>query len=226
VSTDPPRREDAPVARVRPRRFARAVEWSAELHADHVRKAGGSPYLAHPLGVAALVLEHDGTEAEAIAALLHDAIEDAGVELDEVRERFGAAVARIVEGCTDVPVRARKGKRRRSHDRTAATWWKRKRRSVRHLADPSTSESVLRVKAADLLWNARSLTSALRRHGPETWAAFHAGATDQLWYYRSSSNVVSRRLPGRLADELRVAVGELERVAAWWFDVGDPQDGA
>jgi (p)ppGpp synthase/HD superfamily hydrolase len=175
--------------------------------------------------VAALVLDHGGTEAEAIAALLHDAVEDAGVDIDEVRDRFGATVARIVEGCTDVPVRSGRGRRRRVHDRGAATWWKRRRRSLRHLADPSTSESVVRVKAADLLWNVRSITAELRRRGPEVWAEFHAGAADQLWYHRSMSNVVSRRLPGRLADELRAAVGELERVAGWWFDVGDPQEG-
>ena len=223
MSADPPWRY-VPPPRVRPRRFARAVAWSAELTAGHV-SGDGAPVLARPLGVAALVLEHGGTEAEAIAALLHDAIEDAGIELDEVRERFGATVARVVEGCAVPP--PRKGKRRRSRaDAATNSWWKHVRRRVRHLADASTSESVLRVTAADLLWRARSLTSELRRHGPETWAMLHAGATDQLWYYRSSSNIVSRRLPGRLADELRVAVGELERVAAWWFDVGDPQDGA
>jgi (p)ppGpp synthase/HD superfamily hydrolase len=184
--------------------------------------------VSHPLGVAALVLDHGGTEAEAIAALLHDVVEDAGVGLDEVRDRFGATVARIVEGCTDVPSAKRSKKSKKGHrdgpGRGAATWSKRKQRVVRHLADPSTSESVLRVKAADLLWNVRSITSELRRRGPEIWTGFHAGAVDQLWFFRSSSNAVSRRLPGRLADELRVAVGELERVAGWWFDVGDPQE--
>ena len=213
-----------PGPRIRPARLARAVEWSAELHATQHRKGTGSPYVAHPLGVAALVLDHGGTEAEAIASLLHDVVEDAGVTLAEVRDRFGGTVARIVEGCTDVPVRKRKAKRGRAPDRSGATWWKRKRRSVRHLADPSTSESVLRVKAADLLWNARSIVGDLRRRGPEVWTEFHAGATDQLWYYRSSSNVLSRRLPGALTDELRVAVGEMEKLSGWWFDVGDPQE--
>jgi (p)ppGpp synthase/HD superfamily hydrolase len=221
VSAEPSGSESDPSRRVRPKRLARAVAWSAELHDGQVRAGSGTPYVAHPLGVAALVLDHGGTEAEAIAALLHDVVEDTGATIDEVRERFGTTVARIVEGCTEVAVRKRK---RGSADRSAATWWKRKRSAVRHLADPSTSESVLRVKAADQLWNVRSITSELRRRGPEVWADFHAGAVDQLWYHRSAANVVARRLPGRLADELRVAVGELERVAGWWFDVGDPQE--
>ena len=71
----------------------------------------------------------------------------------------------------------------------------------------------------------RSLTADLRGHGLEVWTWFHAGAVDQLWYYRSVAVIVSVRLPGYLADELRVAVHELERVSGWWFDVGDPQAG-
>ena len=84
---------------------------------------------------------------------------------------------------------------------------------------------MLRVRAADALSNARSTLADLRRYGPETWGRFHAGAVDQLWYYRSLSIVLSARLPGLLSDELRVAVRELERLAGWWFDVGDPQAG-
>ena len=98
-------------------------------------------------------------------------------------------------------------------------------RSLEHLADPKASESVLRVRAADALYNARSTLADLRRYGPETWGRFNAGAVDQLWYYRSLSVVLSRRLPGLLSDELRVTVRELENLAGWWFDVGDPQTG-
>ncbi len=207
-------------------RFARAVEWSAALHRDQARKGGDAPYLSHLLGVAALVLEHGGNETEAIAALLHDSIEDAGVTREQIRKRFGTKVARIVEDCTDVPLRGAQGKypKRGRYERTATTWRKRRRRSLRHLADPATSESVLRVRAADTLSNARSIVTDLRRSGPEVWTRFHAGAVDQLWYFRSVSVVLSRRLPGALSDELRSAVAEMERLAGWWFDVGDPQD--
>jgi hypothetical protein len=84
---------------------------------------------------------------------------------------------------------------------------------------------VLRVRAADALFNARSIVADLRRHGPETWQRFHAGAVDQLWYHRSLAIVLGHRHPGLLSDELRATVGEMEQLAGWWFDVGDPQPG-
>jgi (p)ppGpp synthase/HD superfamily hydrolase len=213
---------DARQARPGPR-FAHAVEWASALHARQSKKGSDTPYVAHLLGVAALVLDHGGTETEAIAALLHDSIEDAGVTPKQIRRRFGAKVARIVVGCTDVKVRSTRAKRRKAKQRSAENWAKRKRRALRQLADPDTSTSVLRVKAADALWNARSTVADLRRTGPEVWQRFNAGAVDQLWYYRSMSVVLSRRLPGALTDELRTTVGEMERLAGWWFDVGDPQ---
>ncbi|HEX5586636.1 MAG TPA: HD domain-containing protein [Acidimicrobiia bacterium] len=223
---------DAVVPRVQPGpRFAKAVKYAAAVHATQTRKGGDTPYLAHLLGVAALVLDHGGSETEAIGALLHDSIEDAGVTAKQLRKRFGPKVARIVIDCTDVRIVDGRDKRskaaRKSRDRVASrsakNWSKRKRRSIRHLADPDTATAVLRVRAADLLWNARSINADLRRFGPEVWLRFHAGAVDQLWYYRSCAVVLSQRLPGTLTDELRVAVGEMERLAGWWFDVGDPQ---
>ena len=84
---------------------------------------------------------------------------------------------------------------------------------------------MLRVKAADALANARSIVADLRRHGPEVWQRFHAGAVDQLWYYRSLALILAQRHPGPLTDELRATVREMEQLARWWFDVGDPQPG-
>ncbi len=205
-------------------RFAHAVEWAAALHHGQTRKGTDVPYVAHLLGVAALVLDDGGSEREAIAALLHDAIEDAGVSPKQIRRRFGSKVARIVVGCTDVEVRGDRAPTKQLRRRSAKNWRKRKQRTIRHLADPDTSSSVLRVKAADSLWNARSIVADLRRTGPEVWQRFHAGAVDQLWYHRSVAVVLSQRFPGALTDELRATVGEMERLAGWWFDVGDPQD--
>ena len=204
-------------------RFAKAVEWMSSLHGEQARKGTAVPYTAHLLGVAALVLEDGGDEAEAIAALLHDAIEDASATPKQIRKRFGRRVAHIVAECTDFPTgKKAKGKKVR-HD--AGNWRERKTRSIEHLHDPRTSESVLRVRAADALSNARSTLADLRRYGPETWTRFHASAVDQLWYYRSLSVALSARLPGLLSDELRATVRELEELAGWWFDVGDPQAG-
>jgi (p)ppGpp synthase/HD superfamily hydrolase len=204
-------------------RFAHAVEWASALHHGQTKKGTDTPYVAHLLGVAALVLDHGGSENEAIAALLHDAIEDAGVSPKQIRRRFGPKVARIVVECTDVAVRGDRAPKQRLKRRSAKNWRKRKRRTIRHLADPDTSTSVLRVKAADTLWNARSIVADLRRSGPEIWRRFNAGAVDQLWYHRSMAVVLTRRFPGALTDELRATVGEMERLAGWWFDVGDPQ---
>jgi (p)ppGpp synthase/HD superfamily hydrolase len=198
-----------------PNDFARALKFASKHHAPQTRKGSDVPYLAHLLGVSALVLEDGGSEREAIAALLHDVVEDTGVSRRDVRKRFGRKVARIVAACTDVD---------KGEEHTAKNWLLRRRRLLARLRDTHTSSSVVRVKAADSLYNVRSLTADLRRHGPEMWTHFHAGAVDQLWYYRSVSVIVSVRLPGFLADELRVAVHELERVSGWWFDVGDPQE--
>jgi (p)ppGpp synthase/HD superfamily hydrolase len=217
------RARSQPATVLRPR-YAHAVEWVTELHGHQTRKGGDVPYVAHLLEVSALVLEDGGTETEAIAALLHDAIEDAHVKPKKIRRRFGRKVARIVEGCTETLDGALPTKKR-AGPRDASTWRARKEESLAHLRDPDTPTAVLRVKAADTLANARSIVADLRRNGPEVWRRFHAGAVDQLWYFRSQTLVLGERLPGRLTDELRATVREMEELARWWFGVGDPQPG-
>jgi (p)ppGpp synthase/HD superfamily hydrolase len=205
-------------------RWFRALEWALELHGDQTRKGTDVPYVAHLIEVSALVLHDGGSEPEAIAALLHDAIEDAGVKPKKIKKRFGAKVARIVQACTEtldgeLPSTS-------SAPRDASTWRARKQESLAKLADPTTPTAVLRVRGADALANARSIVADLRREGPETWQRFHAGAVDQLWYYRSLTVVMVARHPGALSDELRATVTEMEALSRWWFDVGDPQPGA
>ena len=108
-------------------RFTEALLWATELHQQQVRKGSGVPYIAHLLGVTSEALEYGATEDEAIAALLHDAIEDCGgrpIAL-EIRRRFGDNVAEIVEGCTDAVTQPKPPWRERkqayiSHLRTAS----------------------------------------------------------------------------------------------------------
>jgi len=205
-------------------RFASAVEWAIELHGSQVRKGTGVPYVAHLVEVAALVLHDGGTESEAIAGLLHDAIEDAGVKPKKIRRRYGRKVARIVKACTEtidgeLPTKSKA-------PRDASTWRVRKQGMIDHLAGPDVPQPVLRVKGADALANARSIVADLRRNGPEVWQRFHAGAVDQLWYYRSLSVILVARHPGAASDELRATVTEMEALSRWWFDVGDPQPGS
>ena len=126
-------------------RFTEALTFAAELHADQVRKGSGTPYLAHLLGVASIVLEYGADEDEAIAALLHDAIEDRGgaQTREEIRRRFGDWVTEIVDGCTD------------SDRQPKSPWRQRKEAYIARL--PQASKSVRLVSAADKLYNTRSL---------------------------------------------------------------------
>ena len=218
-------------------RFVAALAWALELHGTQRKKGADVPYVAHLLAVAGLVLDDGGSEKQAAAALLHDVLEDTGATAAEVRERFGRKVARIVVACTDVSADAKRGKNakhgkdakhgkgRKREKRDASTWRARKERSIAKLQDPATPRGVLRVRAADALVNARAIVADLRRIGPETWLRFNAGAVDQLWYHRSVAVALQARHPGLLTDELRVTVREMERLAGWWFDVGDPQPG-
>src|SRR6266511_3179411 len=125
-------------------RFEEALTWANELFRETPRKGTSIPYMTHLLAVAALVLEDGGTEDEAIAGLLHDVLEDIGMDMrSEIRERFGNRVEEIVLGCTDAD-------RRLNEDS-----WTRKMRAVAHLSD--ASPEVVRVSLADKLHNARSI---------------------------------------------------------------------
>lgn len=175
-------------------RLTDALDYARAHHAGDLRKGTRIPYLAHLLAVSALVLEHGGGETAAVAALLHDVVEDGGGEraLAEIRGRFGPEVAAIVLGCSDT---------------TAATkedWELRKHRYLEHLE--SAPPDVLLVSAADKVHNARSILEDLREHGDALWSRFNRGPREQLWYYGALRDLFARRSPGRLADELDRAV--------------------
>ncbi len=156
-------------------RFRSAFAWASELHTEQVRKGTGIPYIAHLMAVAAIVLEHGGSEDEAIAALLHDAVEDQGGApiLAEIRTRFGGDVASIVEGCTDAAP-AKGGSK--------GPWKKRKQAYIDHVAK-ERNRSVLLVSVADKLHNARSISADFEDIGDDLWSRFNAGRDDILWYY-------------------------------------------
>jgi (p)ppGpp synthase/HD superfamily hydrolase len=79
--------------------FGEALHYAVMLHVRQFRKGTPVPYISHLLAVASLVLEYDGTEDEAIAGLLHDAVEDQGGRpvLERIRRRFGGTVAEIAD---------------------------------------------------------------------------------------------------------------------------------
>lgn len=133
-------------------RFGEALALALDLHRPHLRKSTTVPYFSHLMSVAALVLEDGGSEDEAIAALLHDALEDCGDQItaDEIERRFGSHVRLIVEGCTDTPPDFSGGEK--------PAWRPRKERYLERLRE---SDEVNRVSLADKLHNARSI---LRDH--------------------------------------------------------------
>ncbi|HEY9634100.1 MAG TPA: HD domain-containing protein [Coleofasciculaceae cyanobacterium] len=182
-------------------RFIDALTFAAHLHANQTRKGGKVPYIAHLLGVASIALEHGANEDEAIAALLHDAIEDQGGEAtrQEIRRRFGDTVTEIVNGCTD------------SDTTPKPPWRQRKEAYIAHI--PKASDSVLLVSAADKLYNARSILNDYRLIGDAVWERFHGGKNGTLWYYRTLVDVfhsTSSTPLFDLFDELERVVSELE----------------
>jgi GTP pyrophosphokinase len=183
-------------------RFCRAFLFAAAKHAGQTRKASSVPYIAHLMGVTSLVLEYGGDEDQAIAALLHDVVEDCGgvPMLNEVRRRFGARVAKLVEGCTD------------SFTEPKAPWRERKENYIGHLKE-ADSETRL-VSAADKLNNVRSIISDYREVGESIWSRFNGGREGTLWYYRSLLEEFRRGKPNRLMRELEIAIRELEASAA------------
>ncbi len=191
--------------------FRKALGWAAKLHAGQHRKGKPAvPYVSHLLGVAAIALEAGATETEAIAALLHDAIEDQRVPDQEIRRRFGPRVLEIVRACTDDLVAPGDDPEQAddvSPHRTAADWVARKAAYVDHLGavdDPS----ILLVTAADKLHNARAIIDDLRT-SPPAWTPFNASPVHQLEYYDRLRKVLGGRIPGPLDRELRAAVDEM-----------------
>lgn len=183
-------------------RLLRAFEFAAKKHAGQTRKASTIPYITHLMGVASLVLEAGGDEDLAIAALLHDVVEDCGGApmLTEVRRRFGRRVAKVVDGCTDADTTPK------------PPWRERKENYLRHLAHADADTRL--VSAADKLNNVRSIVSDYRAIGEFVWERFNGGREGTLWYYRTLRDEFLRDAPNRITRELNLAVNELESLAA------------
>jgi len=164
-------------------RFAQGLELAIRAHNGQVRKGTSIPYIAHPMAVAAIALEHGADEDLAIAALLHDAVEDGGADYEhEIRERFGSRVADLVMGCTDgVP------------DATGQKppWKQRKQQYLAHLE--LVTSDVLLVSGSDKLHNARAILADLHTVGVSVFDRFTASREETLWYYTSLSEIFIRR---------------------------------
>jgi (p)ppGpp synthase/HD superfamily hydrolase len=179
-------------------RFNDAFLFAAEKHAAQTRKRTDVPYISHLMAVAALVLEAGGGEDQAIAALLHDVVEDCGgvPVLEEVRQRFGDRVAHIVQGCTDAYIIPKPEWKQRKLDYLD---------TLRRAGD-----DVRLVSAADKLHNVRTILADYRRDGDAVWGRFSGRRDGTLWYYRAVLDVLREGKSNRLVDELHRVVTELE----------------
>ncbi|MGF1576598.1 MAG: HD domain-containing protein [Cyanophyceae cyanobacterium] len=189
-------------------RFDEAMLYAHHWHARQTRKGTGIPYISHVLAVAAIALEHGANEDEAIAALLHDSIEDGPRNTGEPRaqveqqlvQRFGPRVLEIVLDCTDTQADTSKGDAKES-------WQERKAAYLEHLE--TVDDSVLLVSNADKLHNAQSILRDWRQMGDAVWERFAGQKQGSLWYYQSLAEILGRRRPSPLAAELQQVVSRL-----------------
>jgi (p)ppGpp synthase/HD superfamily hydrolase len=167
-------------------RYGAALAWAEQLHRSQRRKGKEVPYIAHLISVSAMVWEDGGDEDQAIAGLLHDAIEDAGQSHASIAERFGTAVADIVRDCTDTSGAVPAGGKKEP-------WLVRKTRYIASLErKPAAS---LLVTAADKAHNARDMVFDARRD-PAMWSKFNAGLDGTAWYLLRMHQSLCRQLPG------------------------------
>ena len=182
------------------RRFTDALAFATRLHARQRRKGTTIPYIAHLLGVASLALEYDPNEDLAIAALLHDAVEDQGGArtLKQIARRFGAAVADVVDGCSDTDVTPK------------PPWRGRKRAYLARLA--AASPAVRFVSACDKLHNVRAVIRDYRALGDRLWTRFNGGKAGTLWYYGELAKIYRRTEHPELVEDLAREVRTLKRL--------------
>lgn len=185
-------------------RYHLALGYAAELHRGQIRKGSGIPYLTHLMSVSALVLEYGGSDTQAIAALLHDAIEDRAdghggpsALAEEIERLFGHEVIRLVQACTDAG-------RLQEPDWRARRWT-----SLRRLQGCDADTAL--ILAADKLHNTRCLLADHRMHGDALFTRFEAGKADVLWYLEAAAVLLKRHHPGPISNELQRTVSALQR---------------
>lgn len=190
------------IAHVFSPKFRKALDYAARIHGKQIRKRTDRPYIGHLMSVASIVIEYGGDEEMAIAALLHDAVEDQGglPRLHEIRKKFGRRVARIVDGCTD------------SYREPKPPWLERKRAYVARVhAEPADTRL---VSAADKLSNVRETLRDLRTQGEAVFERFAGKKEGTLWYYRALVEEFPKAGSNPLVEELARTVKELESVAS------------
>jgi len=175
--------------------------YASTKHFGQQRKGNGAPYIVHPLAVAALVGEYGGDEDQAIAALLHDSMEDCGVTEADLNSRYGPRVARLVVGCTDTT------------EQPKPAWQQRKQGFLSRLRDAPVDLKL--VVAADKLHNAQSIVTDLARQsvGEQLWSRFRPNREQVIWYYRSLAEALGNGWSHEILDEFARVVARLAQPA-------------
>jgi (p)ppGpp synthase/HD superfamily hydrolase len=183
-------------------RFSDALSFAHDLHQTQLRKGSTIPYIGHLLAVAAIVIEAGGDEDQAIAALLHDAVEDQGGQkmLSIIRERFGARVAEAVEANSDSDVVPK------------PPWLARKEAYI--AAIPHKSVDALLVSVADKIHNAEAILADYRAIGESVWDRFSGGRDGTLWYYSALASAFKPSVRRALWQRLNKAVTDLNSEVA------------
>jgi len=192
------------------RQFEKALIYATRIHGGQLRKKTRIPYIAHILGVSAIAMEYGANETEAIAALLHDAVEDCGgaKRLRDIERKFGKKVAKIVEGCTD------------TNQTPKPPWLKRKKAYVAHVRHAPMPTKL--VSASDKLHNVRAILMDYRKERERLWSRFNGGKQGALWYYRALVNAFRGKRIQLLVQELDRTLTELELLSNNGVQVKQP----
>jgi (p)ppGpp synthase/HD superfamily hydrolase len=187
-------------------KLSNALALAVQAHEGQVRKSTTIPYISHPMAVASIALEFGASENQAIAALLHDAIEDGGNKYANIiKAQFGDHVHDLVQGCTDGTL---------DHSGQKAPWIERKTSYLKHLQE--ASDEVLLVSCSDKLHNARAIVADLINDGPSVFERFSSSPEQTLWYYRQLATIFNnRKVPPAKALESAVSQMEALSQSAW-----------
>ena len=179
-------------------KFEQALVYATQLHANQTRKVDKIPYISHLMSVSALILEAGGSEDEAIAGLLHDAVEDQGGKAtrEEIRQKFGETIVEIVDGCTESDITPK------------PPWKERKIQYIENIRN--ASDSVKLVSLADKLHNARSLLIGYQNQGDRLWDYFTGSKEDKLWFYGELLEIYKQVNVNFMTVELEQILRELE----------------
>jgi (p)ppGpp synthase/HD superfamily hydrolase len=181
---------------LRTSRYDDAFRYAHNLHRTQMRKGTSIPYISHLMAVSSLVIEHGGSEEQAIGGLLHDAAEDQGgaETLEDIRRQFGDAVAGIVSDCTDAWTEPK------------PEWRTRKEAYLAKL--PAKPIQSLLVSLADKTHNAEAILFDHRALGDALWDRFNGGKDGTRWYYKALAGVFTQYMPGGLSDRLSRGVAD------------------